>query len=337
MTSQKTLIYISFFIVLVTSPLVSGADLPISVKGQNFEEWLAGFRTHALAEGISPAILKEALDGLKPNQRVIQLDRNQPESRFTLNEYLNRVVTKHKISTGKKKLLKHKTLLDIIADKYGVPPRYIVALWGIETNFGRLTGGFPVVQSLATLTFDGRRQRLFQRELIFTLRAVTDFGIPLDKMRGSWAGAMGQFQFMPSTLHQFGVDYDGDGRIDIWNNLQDSFASAANYLARAGWHRGQLWGREVRVPKGLNRTVIGLGHKKLLSKWQALGVRRLNGLKLPEKPDLNAAIIQINDPASSGRAFVVYDNYRVLLRWNRSNLFALSVGTLADRIGQKQP
>jgi membrane-bound lytic murein transglycosylase B len=206
----------------------------------------------------------------------------------------------------------------------------IVALWGVETDFGRLPGNFSIVNSLATLAYEGRRADLFRGELLEALRILDDGDVTVRAMRGSWAGAMGQVQFMPSTFRRYAVDFNGDGKRDIWNSRADALASAANYLAQIGWVKRQSWGREVAVPAALNRDLIGLEQRKTLAEWHKLGVRRKDGGDLP-KFDLTASLIQPSN--SNGRAFLVYDNFRVIMQWNRSTYFGTAVGLLADGIG----
>jgi membrane-bound lytic murein transglycosylase B len=305
----------------------------ISFSAENrpdFQVWLAELRTEALAKGISKSTLDEALRGLEPIPRVIELDRDQPEFTLTLQKYLNRVVPESRVAEGRRKLAENRAILAGIYGRFGVQPRFLVALWGVETNFGQLTGGFPVIGATATLAYDGRRGKFFRNELLNALRIVDQGHISAEKMKGSWAGATGQFQFMPSAFQKFAVDYEQDGRIDIWNNPQDAFASAANYLVQSGWVRDQIWGREARLPKGFSRALVGLKTQKHLSQWQALGVRLLSGQDLPKSPDLMASVVEPEGPG--GRAFVVYKNYRAILSWNRSHFFAIAVGTLADRI-----
>ena len=300
----------------------------ISFSAENrpdFQAWLEGFRTEALANGISQATLDEALSDLEPIPRVIELDRDQPEFKLTLQEYLTRVVPGSRVAEGRRKLAENQTILAGNYRRFGVQPRFLVALWGIETNFGQLTGDFPVIAATATLAYDGRRGRFFRNELLNALRVVDQGHISADKMKGSWAGATGQFQFMPSTFQKSAVDFDQDGRIDIWNNRQDAFASAANYLVQSGWVKDQIWGREVRLPERFSRSLVGLKTKKRLSEWQALGVRRISGQDLPKSPDLMGSVVEPEGPG--GRVFLVYD-----LNWNRSDFFAIAVGTLADRI-----
>lgn len=309
---------------VLTSPAQS-ADNP-----QRFGEWLADFRTEALARGISQATLDEAFDGLKPIPRVIELDRNQPEFRLTFSEYLNRVIPPSRVIRGRKKLRDHQTLLAEISQRYGVQSRFLVSLWGIETDFGRYIGGFPVIGATATLAYDGRRSTFFRNELFHALRILENGHIAASKMRGSWAGAMGQIQFMPSSFQNFAVDYQGDGRIDIWGDPGDVFASAANYLSQSGWVSNQIWGRKVRLPRPFNQRLVGGKTRLRLSDWQALGVRRPNGKDLPRKPDLMASVVAPD--GIDGKTFIVYDNYRVILKWNASDFFGLAVGILADRI-----
>jgi membrane-bound lytic murein transglycosylase B len=314
--------------------LVSMIAVPGLAEGkQSFRKWLADLRQEALEKGISRATLDAALTDIEPIPRVIELDRNQPEFRMTLAEYLDRVTPKRRVIRGRKELTKHRSLLTNLYERYSVAPRFLVAFWGVETNYGGLSGDFPVIGSIATLAYDGRRSALFRRELINALRILDDAHISADKMKGSWAGAMGQLQFMPSTFQTFAVDYDGDGKIDIWNNLGDAFASAANYLAKSGWVKDQTWGFEVRLPEGFDPKLLGLKIRKTLGKWQALGVRRPEGQGLTQEPDLVASVVQPDGP--KGKAFIALSNYRVILKWNRSYFFGVAVGSLADRIKER--
>jgi membrane-bound lytic murein transglycosylase B len=235
-----------------------------------------------------------------------------------------------RIERGRELLAQHRPLLEEIGAAYGVQPRFIVALWGIETNFGTYTGGFPVIQALATLAHDGRRSSYFREELLNALQILDDGHIDVARMQGSWAGAMGQSQFMPSSFLRFAQDYDGDGRRDIWTTEADVFASAASYLAGFGWDADQTWGRQVRLPAGFDAGLADLEIRKPLSEWQRLGVRRADGQNLPAG-DLTASLVLPDGPG--GPAFLVYDNYRTIMRWNRSTYFATTVGILADRIG----
>jgi membrane-bound lytic murein transglycosylase B len=261
---------------------------------------------------------------------VVEHDRKQPEVTQTFSEYMARRVTAALVAEGRKALRQHRALLEAVRRAYGVQPRFIVALWGVETRYGRYGGGYPVIASLVTLAYDARRARYFRRELLDALQILDAGHITPERMKGSWAGAMGQNQFMPSSFVRYAVDFDGDGRRDIWTTLADVFASSANYLANAGWRGDQTWGREVRLPAGFDLGLVGHGVRKRLSEWQRLGVRRANGGDLPRR-DLLASVIMPGGP--EGPAFVVYDKYRAILKWKRSDYFGMSVGRLADLIG----
>lgn len=302
------------------------------VPEQPFAAWLEEVKVEALARGISESVVAEALDGIQPIPRVVELDRNQPEFTLSFKEYVAAVAPDHRIATGRKKLAQNRTLLNAVSRTYGVPPQMIVALWGIETDFGRLTGGFEVIPALATLAHDGRRSSFFRKELFNALKILDQGHIKPANMMGSWAGAMGQCQFMPSSFLNFAVDHDGDGRKDIWTTRADVFASAANLLAGGGWQRGWTWGRPVRLPDVFDLGAEGLDRTKSLAEWQALGIRRTDGRDLP-KANIEASLIMPDGP--DGPVFLVYDNFRAILRWNRSDYFALTAGYLADRIAGK--
>ncbi len=297
-----------------------------------FAEWLKGVRAEALDKGIRAITLDKALTGLQELPRVIELDRKQPEFTLTFDQYIARVVPQSRVDQGKARLRENKELLNEVSKKYGVQPRFIVAFWAIESDFGRLDGGFPVIQSLATLAHDGRRPEFFRAELIRALRILDKDNMDPTAMRGSWAGAMGQFQFMPSTFESYAVDYNGDGKRDIWGTKADAFASAANYLSKAGWKGDQTWGREVKLPPGFDLGLANLNTQKTIDEWAVLGVRKSDGGELPKRADLKASIVRA-DGDKGGPAFLIYDNYRVTLKWNRSTYFAVAVGTLAERIG----
>ena len=294
-----------------------------------FEAWLEGVREEARERGLKQATVESALSGLTPIARVVELDRKQPEFKLTLEQYLARVVPKARVDKGRARLARHRDLLRRVAAKYNVQPRFIVALWGIETDFGRHLGGFPAIQALASLAFDGRRSAYFRRELFNALTIVDQGHIAAKEMMGSWAGAMGQNQFMPSSFLRYAVDHDGDGKRDIWGTHADIFASSANYLSRVGWRGDQTWGRRVRLPENFDRALAGLKIRKGLGEWQRLGVRRPDGSDLPRR-NLRSSILLPGGAAAT--PYAVYDNFHAILRWNRSNLFAIAVGTLADRI-----
>lgn len=298
-----------------------------------FDDWLAEFIDDAAARGISRATLDSALAGVEPIPRIIELDRKQPEYSLTFQEYVTRVAPDRRIQLGRRKLEENRALLEDISHIYGVPAHVIVALWGVETDFGRLTGGYNVIPALVTLAHDRRRDEFFRRELINALTIVDQGHISADSMLGSWAGAMGQCQFMPSSFLNYAVDRDKDGRKDIWKTPADIFASAANLLVREGWIRGRTWGRPVRLPAGFDLGLEGLDTKMPLPQWSGLGIRKVNGAPLPHV-GIAASLLMPDGPG--GPAFLVYENFHVIMRWNRSKNFALTVGFLSDRIGGKQ-
>lgn len=309
--------------------LISACTLVPPPQPQTFEQWKSEFRAEALAAGIRRQTVDQALAGIQPLQRVIELDRQQPESVLTFEQYLARIITDRRVQTGREKLVEHRDLLERIERDFGVPPHIIVALWGIESDYGRLTGGFSVVEALATLAYEGRRAAFFRAELLDALRILDAGDITLEAMRGSWAGAMGQAQFMPSTFRKHAVDYDGDGRRDIWQQPGDVFASAAKYLATIGWVRGQDWGREVVLPASLDRSVIGIEQQRTFAEWVQSGVRFPDGSAFPANDEL-ASVVQPGGP--DGRAFLVQQNFRMILDWNRSTYFGVTVGLLAERL-----
>ena len=302
-----------------------------AAQDSDFAAWLTGLREEALSRGIRAETLDVALAGVELIPRVVELDRNQPEVRLTLEQYLSRVASDARVTTGKRLLNENRALLEQVAARYGVQPRFVVAFWAIESDFGRDTGSFPVIPALATLAYDPRRSGFFRGELLAALKILDDGDISPEAMLGSWAGAMGQTQFLPSSFLRSAVDFDGDGRRDIWTNRADALASAANHLHNLGWRDDQTWGREVRLPAGFNPALSGLGTNKQIAEWQALGVRRADGSDLPRVAFDSSIVIPVE--GTTAPAYLVYDNYRTILRWNRSVLFGLAVGSLADRIG----
>lgn len=285
--------------------------------------------------GISAPTLDAALSGVSPDPRVLTLDRKQPEKTVTFAQYRKNVITPGRIREGRALLRRHAALLERVSARYGVPPQYIVALWGIETSFGKNTGGFGVVRSLATLAYEGRRGAFFRKELLDALRIIDGGHIDAAHMRGSWAGAMGQNQFMPSSFHSFAVDFDGDGRRDIWNTHGDIFASTANYLMRSGWDPEWRWGRKAALPKGCCAQAIKDRNRKSLAAWKKEGLTFAGGRALPDDPENTAWLAAPDGP--SGPVWLAYGNYDTLMRWNRSTYFATAVGLLADAIAGGDP
>jgi len=295
----------------------------------DFGLWLAELRKEAAKQGVSQSTLDSALSDLKPIERIIELDRRQPEFTQTFWNYFNTRVTPERILKGRRMLEEHRLLLHQIEERYGVPARYLVAFWGLETNFGSYMGKMPTIGSLATLAFDRRRSRFFRIQLLDALRILDQEKIPLTQMKGSWAGAVGHLQFMPSTFLKHAVDADGDNRRDLWNSLPDAFASGGNYLNNMDWKRGELWGREVKLPEGFDWSLAKLKTKATISKWAALGVTKADGRPLPTLETLAAIILP---QGHKGPAFMVYDNFEIILRWNRSIYYAIAVGSLADQL-----
>jgi len=265
---------------------------------------------------------------VKPILRVIELDRRQPEFTLTLSSYFRKAISDKRIANGKAMLKRHSTLLKRVETKFGVQPRFLVAFWGLESNFGKYTGTFPVVGALVTLAHDRRRAKFFREQLLSALELMDRGHIPTN-VKGSWAGAMGNHQFIPTTYKGYAIDFDGDGKRDLWGSLPDIFASAANYLSRSGWQGDKTWGREATIPGNFDISLTGMEIHKTLRQWNEMGVRRNDGRKLPHI-DIDASLLM---PAGyKGPAFLVYKNYRTILIWNRSHLYALAIGHLADRL-----
>ena len=300
-----------------------------SYDAEAFAAWREAFRAKALARGITQNTWDNAMTSVEPVARILELDQGQPEFTRTFAGYLKNAISNKRVAQGREQLAKHAALLRRVADKYQIQPRFLVAFWGLETNYGGYTGGFSVIAALATLAFDPRRGDFFEAQLIDALLIIQNGHIGAEEMTGSWAGAMGQLQFMPTTFTGFAVDGDGDGKRDIWNNLDDVFASAAHYLKSEGWHGDETWGREILLPEGFDLDLVGLAGRKQIGEWQTLGVRRANGANLPVA-DIEGAILL---PAGHrGPAFLVYGNFRTTMIWNRSTFYALAIGILADRI-----
>jgi membrane-bound lytic murein transglycosylase B len=319
---------------LLSASLVLGAGVALAAKpiqsADNFKTWLPTFKARAAKEGISEKTITAAFGDVKYLPRVIELDRKQPESTMNFAKYRKLIVNQTRIKKGRALYKKHKAMLDKIGKKYGVQPRFIVALWGIETNFGANTGSFSVVESLATLAFDGRRSEFFSKELMNALKIIDQGHISAKEMEGSWAGAMGQSQFMPSSFLAYAQDFNNDGKKDIWHTKQDVFASVANYLSSVGWNDDLTWGREVRVPKGFDVAQADRKITKTLQQWQDIGVRNADGSALPDRRALKAAVVMPD--GKDGPAYIVYSNYNAIMNWNRSTYFATSVGLLSDAI-----
>jgi membrane-bound lytic murein transglycosylase B len=314
------------------SSAAPAADLP-------FADWLAAFKAEAVAGGIDQSVADQALADIQPIDRVIELDRKQPEFTMTWDEYLAHTASPQRIADGRKQLAANRKELHKIGAEHGVPAQQLVAMWGIESNFGSNMGSFGVIPALATLAYDGRRSAYFRGELMKAM-TMAQRGVPPQNMRGSWAGAMGQCQFMPSTYLNYAQSASGEGPADIWGKKEDVWASTANYLQGLGWNPGEPWGFAIRLPKrGLAPALFGLDHPRPLKDWSRLGVLRADGKKLNGPPEMKLALLHADasKDGSGGTAqiFLVGDNFRAILHWNRSFFFALAAGTLADRVASR--
>jgi membrane-bound lytic murein transglycosylase B len=321
---------------IVVAALPSASQEAAAPQPASFEAFLAGVRTEALAAGVSEATLDRAFAGLTPEPVVVARDRNQPEVVQSLDAYLGQRLTARTRTTARQMRNKHERLLRDVEKAYGVSSEVMTAIWGLESNFGRFTGTYSTIRALTTLAFDARRP-LFRSELISALRMI-DAGVPIDRMKGSWAGAMGQPQFMPSSFLRHAVDFDADGEVDIWASLPDVFGSMGNYLKNAGWVAGERWGREVAVTPAVVavidrdvpmraegcRAIRGMTEERPLAEWSRIGVTMAGGAALP-RADMGASLVR-----GDRRYFLVYRNYFALLDYNCSHSYALAVGLLAD-------
>ncbi|MDF2179830.1 lytic murein transglycosylase [Aliiglaciecola sp. CAU 1673] len=297
----------------------------------SFEDYVQSLKVEAIQQGFTQTFVDDAFADVSFLQRSVKADKNQPEFKLTLDKYLSTRVPEWKVQQAVKLYKEHQSVLEDIGKKFGVQPRFIVALWGNESNFGKIQGNFPMISALTTMAYDGRREDLFKKQLFAALKILNEGHIEKEKFVGSWAGAMGQSQFMPTSFLSYAYDYDGDGKKDIWGNQADVFASIANYLSTVGWDASQTWGRQVKLPAGFDTSLTGLEKSKMrtLSEWQKLGVRRYDGADLPSR-DLMASMIMPDD--AKGRIYLVYDNFHTLMNWNRSTYFGSAVCYLSDKI-----
>jgi membrane-bound lytic murein transglycosylase B len=300
----------------------------------DFQACLQNIKAEALRQGVPAAVADRAFQGLTPDQKVIDLDLRQPEFSQTYARYVGSAVSPDRIVKGQQKMAQNRALLDAIQAEYGVPPQYIMAFWGMETNYGSFMGDFQVVRSVATLACMTKRQDFFSNETVQALRILVLDQMTREQLRGSWAGAMGNMQFMPSTFMKWGVDRDGNGRIDLWSSLPDSFASAANFLRGIGWRPGLPSSEEVVLPQGFPLDQADSSVEKPVRAWAAMGVKKAGGAPLPPVDDAASIIL----PAGwRGPAFILYPNFKAVMNWNRSTLYALAVGILAGQIAGGPP
>jgi len=310
------------------APSARAVSLSAPADAARFDDWVRQFRTRARAEGIDDATLRAAFDGVQYLPDVVERDRSQPEFTRAVWDYLDTAVSPARVSRGQARGVEVRGPLDAAAARYGVPSEIILAIWGMESNYGANYGNTPTIDALSTLAFDGRRENWARGELMAALRILQNRDIARERMIGSWAGAMGQTQFMPSSFLTHAVDGDGDGRRDIWDSMPDVTASTANYLAREGWRPGQAWGTEVRLPPGFNIARADNAVRQTSAQWSAEGVRPMDGGALPALGDASILL-----PAGArGPAFLVGPNFRTILRYNNSTSYALGVGLLAQRL-----
>jgi len=294
-----------------------------------FQRWIKGFRGRALSQGISARTFDRAFRGVRYDPDVIKRDRNQSEFTKTIWEYLDSAASDTRVKNGKSALRKHRRKLEAIEAKYGVDKEVVVAVWGLESAYGSFKGSNDVVQSLATLAYDGRRGRFFEQQLVAALKILQNGDTSPRNMTGSWAGAMGHTQFIPTSYLAYAVDFTGDGKRDIWSDdPSDALASTAAYLARFGWVKGQPWGVEVKLPRGFNYALANRKTKKSPGQWAQLGVVGVNGSAVP-----NYGSASILLPAGGqGAAFMIFKNFGVIERYNTADAYVIGVGHLSDRI-----
>ena len=307
----------------------------ISLSNEKFNEWLVGFKGRAIAQGVSKETADNALKNVKFLERIVALDRKQPEFFEKTYEYLDKRVDEKRIQTAKNLLNENSTLLEKVNTKFKVDKEILVALWGIETNFGVNKGKVDIISALSTLSFDTRRPEYFEKELIILLKLIDNKTIKYESLYGSWAGAIGNFQFMPSTIQKYGINFDEVADIDLINSFQDSLASAANYLKTIGWNEKDKWGFEIKIEKTFDNNLINTDSRNLKNKisiaqLKSLGFKNKNGTEISSTDKKEGWLIRPD--GDDGPIYIVFDNFLRLLEWNRSLRFAITVGTLSDKI-----
>lgn len=318
-------------------PRPEGASIVLTqAKTSNlaFNRWIDRFRARARAAGIRDGVFESSFQGVRYNADVVQKDRNQSEFTKQIWEYLDSAASETRVKNGRAALRKNRRLLNEIEARFGVEAEVVAAVWGLESAYGSFRGDVPIVEALATLSFDGRRGRFFESQLIAALRIIQSGDVAPRRMTGSWAGAMGHTQFIPTSYLAYAVDFRGDGKRDIWSDdPTDALASTAAYLKNFGWRKGQPWGVEVTLPRGFNYGLTGERIKKNPSEWVALGVRDAKGGKVP-----NHGRASILLPAGArGAAFMIFNNFHVIERYNTADAYVIGVGHLSDRIAGDGP
>lgn len=312
------------------STFQNDGEIIVAGSQSGFQNWVKSFRAVALKNGVSAATYDRAFRGVKLNDRVVKLDRKQAEFSRQIWDYLDTATSPKRVKNGKAMLSKHKRVLNKIEKKYGVDKEIVVAVWGLESSYGKNLGDINIVEALATLAYDGRREKFGRQQLLEALRIIQRGDITSDRMMGSWAGAMGHTQFIPTSYQAYAQDFTGDGKRNVWdlNDPSDALASTANYFKRSGWTQNQPWGVEVKLPKGFNYGNASLNVKATPARWTELGVRTIRGNKIPNHGKGSVFL-----PAgANGPAFVVFKNFAVIKRYNNANSYAMAVGHLGDRI-----
>jgi membrane-bound lytic murein transglycosylase B len=303
----------------------------VTFSGQSWQQFLTQVRGEAIQQGVDPTVINRAFANLKaPSKKIIYRKKNQPEKRITFRHYRASRADPYRIRLGRKKYRRYNKLVNNISQHFGVSPCFIMSFWGLETSFGHFKGQYPVIQSLATLAYQSNRKYFFRRELLMALHILDQKEISLPNFKGGWAGGSGHSQFMPTSWYHYAVDYDGDNRRDIWNNIPDALASIANYVKKNGWRNSKPWAIEVRLPRHFNKSLLGRKKFKPLWQWRQMGVTGVNR-KLPPY-NIKAAIIY----PYGGPALMVFHNFNVIMRWNRSTYFAGTIGYMAEQICQKK-
>jgi membrane-bound lytic murein transglycosylase B len=306
------------------------ALLPFAASADGrFDSFVSGVKTDARRSGVSGSILDEAFEGVQPSPKVLELDRHQPEFTLTWAQFKAKIIPQSRFDAAREAYHREAALLTKVPRAYGCDASIVVGIWGLESAFGAKTGTFRIVEALATLAFDGRRASFFRTELLNALRILQNGDISAHAMTGSWAGAMGQPQFMPSAYLHYAVDADGDGRRDIWNDRADVFGSVANYLAKSGWRLGEPWGQRIQVPENFTAGLGGRDAIKTLGQWQSLGVRREDGRPF-SRPEVSGAVVMPD--GVGGEAYMTYANFKVIRRYNPSDYYALAVGLVGNAV-----
>ena len=305
---------------------------PLSfATSEKWQAYITQLRHEALAQGIRPQVFDEAFEGIhEPSRKVLHLDRTQPEKRLTFVKYRDTRADAYRIKLGRNELKKHEALLSQVSQEYGVNPCFITSLWGLETSYGRFMGSFPVIKSLATLAYDNRRASFFRKQLFYALHILNGDHISLKDFKGEWAGASGQPQFLPSSWHYYAVDHNNDGRKDIWKTHGDVFASIANYLVKHGWQSNQPWSVVVQLSSNFDQSLLTRNVTKTVAEWRRLGVQIISDQHID--PNLLASVIE----PYGGPTMMIFNNFKVIMKWNRSIYYAGTVGYMAEQICRHQ-